>query len=129
MNEIQANTYLQLEIAELKAENTRLRKKLKENSRHARRVEKAYQDALLLASFAQVRIYPSRSYCLYKEQMPQRRWQNAIALLRLARVINGSRKWSVTDLATIGLRLETARQRAIEQPEAYRARLPRHGTR
>ena len=49
MNEIQANTYLQLEIAELKAENTRLRKKLKENSRHARRVEKAYQDALLLA--------------------------------------------------------------------------------
>lgn len=128
MNEIQASRYLQLENAELKAENARLRKKVQETGRHARRVEQAYKDALLLASFAEVRIYPSRAYAAY-HRIGQRRWQNAIALLRMARVISGRRTWTVTDIATIGTRLDVVRQRAIEQPESYRSRLIRHGRR
>src|SRR6059058_2755186 len=127
MNESQQTRYQEQEIRELQHENARLRKKLKETNRHARRVQQAYQDAVLLATWRTVHITPSRSYAAY-QGISQRRWQNAVALLRLARVVDGQR-WKTTELAIIEQRAEIAKQRALEAPDAFRARLPRHGTR
>lgn len=125
MNDLQLTRYREQEIRELRAENAQLRKKLGETGRHARRVEKAYQDALLLAKWRAVHISPSRDFAAY-HKISQRRWQNATALLRLARVLDGSRVWKITDLAVIEQRLDAAKKRAIEQPEAYKMRLNRH---
>jgi hypothetical protein len=41
---------LKIELEKAKQENSRLRKSLSENGRHARRVQNAYEDALLLAT-------------------------------------------------------------------------------
>ena len=125
MNDIQQNRYLTQEIRELRAENTALRKKLGETNRHARRVARAYQDALLLATWRAAHIAPSRSYAAH-HKMSQRRWQNAIGLLRLARVITGHRRWVTTDLSLVEARLAVARQRAIETPDTFKARLNGH---
>lgn len=125
MNDVQLLRYKDQEVRELRAEVARLRKRVGETGRHARRVEQAYKDAVLLASWRAVHIFPSRSYAAY-HQISQRRWQNAIALLKLARVLDG-RRWLLTDAATIEQCLDCARKRAIEQPESYKMRLNRHG--
>lgn len=125
MNDSQLTRYQEQEIKELKAENTALRKKLKETNRHARRVARAYQDALLLATWRAAHIPPSRSYAAH-HRISQRRWQNAIGLLRLARVIEGRSRWITTDLTLVEQRLAVARQRATEQPAAYKMRLNGH---
>lgn len=125
MNDIQQNRYLTQEVRELRAENAQLRKRLGETNRHARRVARAYQDALLLATWRAAHIPPSRSYAAH-HKISQRRWQNAIGLLRLARVIEGRSRWVTTDLALVEARLAVARQRATEQPAAYKMRLNGH---
>lgn len=125
MNDSQLTRYQEQEIRELKAENTALRKKLKETGRHARRVARAYQDALLLATWRASHIPPSRSYAAH-HKISQRRWQNAVGLLRMARVIEGRSRWITTDLTLVEQRLAVARQRATEQPAAYRMRLNGH---
>lgn len=117
--------YLQLENEQVKRDAAALRKKLAETSAHARRVERAYQDALLLATWYAGGIAPSRRFAAL-HGMTQRRWQNACGLLRMGRILNRSRHWTTTDLATIERRLERSRQQAIETPEAYQARLNRH---
>jgi len=117
--------YLELENAQIKRDAAALRKRLGENSRHARRVERAYRDALLLATWRAAHIPPSRSYAAH-HRISQRRWQNAIGLLRLARVIEGHRRWVTTDLALVEARLSVARQRAIDTPAAFKARLNGH---
>lgn len=127
MNDLQLTRYQAQEIKELKSENAQLRKRLGANSRHARRVERAYRDALLLAEWRSVAVFPSRRYAAY-HRMSQRRWQNAVALLRMARILEG-RRWTTTALATIEQRLEAAKQRATDTPDAFKARLPRHGRR
>ncbi len=125
MNDLQLTRYKDQQIRELRAEVAQLRKKLGESGRHARRVEQAFKDALLLAEWRSIQILPSRSYAAY-HKMSQRRWQNAIGLLRLARVVESHRHWVITDLALIEQRLQVARQRAIEQPQAYKMRLNHH---
>jgi len=127
MNDLQTERYQEQEIRELKAENTVLRKRLGETGRHARRVERAYRDALLLAEWRSVAVFPSRRYAAH-HKISQRRWQNAIALLRMARILEG-RRWTTTTLATIEQRLDAAKQRATDTPDAFKARLPRHGRR
>lgn len=127
MNELQLTRYKDQEIKELKAENAQLRKRLGESNRHARRVERAYRDALLLAEWRSVAVFPSRRYAAH-HKISQRRWQNAIALLRMARILEG-RRWTTTTLATIEQRLDAAKQRATDTPDAFKARLPRHGRR
>lgn len=62
MNTEQQLRYLELKNAKLRAEAAQLRKKIGENSRHARRVNKAYDDALLLAMWKAAVIHPSRDY-------------------------------------------------------------------
>ena len=117
--------YLELENAQIKRDAAALRKRLGENSRHARRVERAYRDALLLATWRAAHIPPSRSYARH-HKISQRRWQNAVGLLRLARVIEGRSRWITTDLTLVEQRLAVARQRATEQPAAYKMRLNGH---
>ena len=117
--------YLELENQQIKRDAAALRKKLSEVSGHTRRVERAYTDALLLATWCAGGIAPSRRFAA-RHQMSQRRWQNACGLLRMARVLDRNRHWTTTNLATIERRLERARQQAIETPAAYQARLNRH---
>src|SRR5690242_10852830 len=118
--------YLELEVAQLKAEATRLRKALHLSSRHARRIEQAFQDALLLAMWRTSGVITSREYAK-THGMTQNRWQNAVALLRMARVIQRHRSWTTNDGALIESRLASARTVALEHQEAFWARLNRHG--
>lgn len=112
-------------IRELLHENTQLRKRLGERGRHAGRVRQAYSDGILLAQWRAAGIMPSREFAR-RHGMTQRRWQNAIGLLRMARIIVDYRRWTITDLATVEQRLELAKCRAIEAPESFQARLNRH---
>lgn len=122
--------YLENENRELRADNAALSKLAHERTYHVRRVRRAYEDALLMAIEHCRGVHPSRSYmCRPPHDLSQRRWQNAVALLRMARVIVRSRHWDTDNLDSIEKRLAQTRKRAIEQPEAYRARLNRHGVR
>lgn len=117
--------YLEIENEQAKRDAAALRKKLSEFSAHTRRVERAYTDALLLATWCAGGITPSRRFAA-RHQMSQRHWQNATALLRMARILDRHRHWATTDLALIESRLGRARQQAIESPDAFKARLNRH---
>lgn len=119
---------LRMEYDCIQAENTRLRKIANERNRHVKRVALAYRDALQLALWQQGGIQASRRYAKL-HSMSQRRWQNAIGLLRVARVVVGCRCWSTSNMSAIEPRLCNARQYAIEHPFAYHARLNRHATR
>jgi hypothetical protein len=117
--------YLKLEVQKLKADRARMAKALQENSRHGRRIQRAYDDALLLAMWHQGGIIPSRRYAR-THKLTQNRWQNAVGLLRMARIVVRHRHWVQTDLATAEKRLEAAKQRALESPEAFFSRLNCH---
>ena len=120
--------YLMLEINRLKDEGNQLRKKLHLSSRHARRVMQAYQDAVLLGVWRVAGASASRSYAK-KYGMSQNRWEAAMALLRMARIVTRHRTWNTTDASTIDVMLEKARDRAIDQPFVFKARLNRHAQR
>jgi hypothetical protein len=117
--------YLEIELAKARAEATKLRKALKENGRHARRIDRAYEDALLLAGWRAAGIIPSRRYA-NRFQITQFRYENAFGLLKLARVIQGRRRWVTEDLATIERKLAKARDRAVEDPNAFFLYLNKH---
>jgi hypothetical protein len=117
--------YLEVELAKAKAEATRLRKALGENGRHSRRIQRAYEDALLLAGWRVAGIIPSRRYAkLFK--ITQFRYENSFGLLKLARVIRGRRRWVIEDLSTIESKLAKARDRALEDPQAFFLYLNKH---
>ena len=93
--------------------------------RHTNRIEIAYHDALTLAVWRCNGIIPSRRYAsIYG--ITQNRYENAIGLLRMARVIEKHRTWTVEDLKIIKARLKSAKDMALEIPEAYHARLCEH---
>ena len=117
--------YLELENEQIKRDAAALRKRLAETSAHTRRVERAYADALLLATWCAGGIAPSRRFAA-RHQMSQRRWQNACGLLRMGRILDRHRHWTTSDLTLIESRLGRARQQAIESPDAFQARLNRH---
>jgi hypothetical protein len=119
--------YLEIELTQVKREATRLRKTLHENSRHARRINRAYQDALLLVTFRVAGIIPSRRFAGLHE-ISQNRYENALGLLRMARIIQRERHWIMIDAATAEGRLEKARQNAIEYPESFFCRMNSHHT-
>lgn len=125
MNHVQAIRLLEAETYELRQTLGRLRNTLAERDSHARRIRQAHQDALLLALWAAAGIPPSRRYAK-RHNMTETRWEGAVALLRLARVLTGNRRWATRDAATIEARLERAAQTAIETPAAYRARHMRY---
>ncbi|GIV77450.1 MAG: hypothetical protein KatS3mg050_1844 [Litorilinea sp.] len=117
--------HVAVELARLRAENARLRRALRINGRHSRRVQRAYDAALLLATWHVAYLDTTRAACRGRG-MPQRQWENGMALLRLARVVDERGRWLVHDLATVEPALQRARDRAVEVPEALFARGPRH---
>lgn len=125
MNASQEIEYLKLEVEKLKADRARMAKALQENSYHGRRIQRAYEDALLLAMWRSSGIIPSRRYAKL-HNFTQTRWENCVGLLRMARIIVSHRRWVTDDLATIEQRLEIAKQKALENREAYKARLTAH---
>lgn len=125
MNNELAVKLLKIEVHDLRMEIVRLRRKAQEVGSHARRIEKAYRDALQLALWAAAGVPPSRSYA-ERHGMSQRRWENATALLRQARVLVGHRRWATKDAGLVELKLERARLLATEDEHAYKARHVRH---
>lgn len=118
---VTAIRYLELENEQLRRDVGRLAKRLAEEGHHVRRVAQARQDAELLALWAGAGLHPSRRLAL-RYGLTQRRWENAIALLRLARILTGNRRWGTRDPAVIAQRLDRAAKTAIEQESAYLAR-------
>lgn len=116
---------LQHDLRMANAEIARLRRRLNENGAHGKRLDRAYRDALLLAEFHIGYLPTTRSYAYEAARITNGRWENARALLRLARMHNG-RRWLATDLATIEAALTQAKEQALETPTAFRARLPKH---
>lgn len=116
---------LQLELARARAEATALRKRLGEQSRHPKRIERAYEAALLLAFWRSVGIKPSRRFAA-TYQISQHRWQDALALLRMARLIHGKSRWPALDLETTEGRLAQARDKALADPDLFFLRHTRH---
>lgn len=113
----------QLRVAN--AEIAKLRRRIGENGAHGKRLDMAYRDALLLGELHIAFLPTSRRFAEMRSGISHNRWENAFALLRLARVHNG-RHWIVHDLATMEERLSKAKETALTVPEAYRARLPKH---
>jgi hypothetical protein len=95
------------------------------SARHRNRVEAAYKDALMLATWRANGIIPSRRYAAIYG-ITQNRFENAMGLLRLARIIVRHRTWKTDDLQTIKARLKNAKEYAVEYPDAYLARLADH---
>src|SRR5215212_1394846 len=124
MNTQQQLRYLQVELAKAKAEAAHLRKQLNVSNRHAKRIDKAYEDALLLATWRSTGIIPSRTFAR-KQGFTQNRWENAVALLKVARVIQRQRHWVMDDVGLIEARLVNAREHAMKVPDAFFSRHPR----
>lgn len=113
------------EILRLRTENNRLRAILRENSRHAARIRRAQDAALLLAQWHVAYLSTSRAECIDRG-MTQRQWQNGITLLRLGRVVDLRGRWRAHDLAIIAKAIEHAADRAAAVPDAFFARGPKH---
>lgn len=113
---------LELELKQVKAENAQLRNDLRINKRHAKRIELAYQDALLLAELHIGYMPTSRGKT---QAISRRRWTNALALLKLGRVYN-CKRFLAHSLAEIEYALSRAKQIATDNPSAFYARLPNH---
>lgn len=128
MNDSQRIQYLELELTKVRREAATLRKKLGVANKHYRRVDQAYEDALLLATWKAAGIHPSREYAK-RYGITQNRFENARGLLRLARIIFSRRRWVTANLEHIEERLRTAREKALESPDSYKARLNRHAGR
>ncbi|MCB1452105.1 MAG: hypothetical protein KDJ43_00540, partial [Rhizobiaceae bacterium] len=116
---------LRAELAIANSEIAGLRKRLGETSIHARRVERAYLDAMTLAALHVAHEETTRRAAEELAGITNNRWENARALLMLAKLHNDKR-WLVHDLAVITERLEQAKALALAEPAAYGARLPKH---
>jgi len=116
---------LQIELAKARAEATALRKTLGENHRHKKRIEKAWEDALLLSMWRSIGIYPSRRFAA-KFDINQHRWENAVGLLRLARIIQGRSRWPVLDLEVTEQKLSQAKEKALADPQLFFLRMNSH---
>jgi hypothetical protein len=118
-------TIQQSDLRLANAEIARLRRRLGVSGRTAKRVERAYRDALLLANLHIGYLPTTRAAALHYAGITANRWENATALLKMARVTAG-RVWLTHDLAEIESLLSLAAKQAIADPEIYRARLPKH---
>jgi hypothetical protein len=119
------DTHLLVELRRLQDENRKLRAALRVNGRHARRIKRAYDCALLLAQW-HVAYLPTCREFAKANGMAQRQWENGITLLRLARVCDVAGRWRYHDLPTIERKLDNATVGANAAPEAFFARGNRH---
>jgi hypothetical protein len=119
------SNHLELELLRLREENRKLRAALRINGRHARRIRRAHDCALLLAQWHLAYLPTNRQFAM-QNGMPQRQWQNAMALLKLARVCDQRGRWRYHDLPSIAARLDDGVVAANAAPEAFFARGNRH---
>ena len=117
--------HLAVELARLRAENAQLREALRVNGRYARRIGRARDNALLLGTWHCAFLETSRSACLGRG-MAQRAWEGAVALLRLARCIDGRGRWKLHTLAEIDAAIQRAADRAAADPNAFFMRGNKH---
>jgi hypothetical protein len=117
--------HLLVEINRLRTENRELREALRINGRHARRIRRAHDCALLLAQWHVAHLPTCREFAK-AHGMAQRQWENGITLLRLARVCDMAGRWHCHDLPTISAKLDHAVVGANAAPEAFFARGNRH---
>jgi hypothetical protein len=110
--------HLLVEIARLQEENQKLRAALRQNGRHARRISRAHDCALLLATWHIAYLPASREFAA-QNGMAQRQHQNAMALLKLARIVDLRGRWLCHDLPTISAKLDDAVIAANAAPDAY----------
>lgn len=115
-------TALRVEVERLRAENARLHRNAGRQSAFIAKVDRAHADALLFLSLRVGGITPSREYCAEALGIGRRRWQWAMALLKLAKLVSHD----PTDPAVIE-RLETAKGDAMSNPLSLKVRLTRHG--
>jgi hypothetical protein len=120
-----SDVHLLVELRRLQTENRKLRAALKINGRHARRIQRAHDVALLLSQWHVAHLPTCRDFA--KEHgISQRQWENGIALLRLARVCDVGGRWHCHDLSTISAKLDNAVVGANAAPEAFFARGNKH---
>lgn len=110
--------HLEVELRRLQSENAKLRAALKINGRHARRISRAYDVALLLATWHIAYLPTTREFAA-QNNLGQRQWQNAIALLRMGRIVDMRGRWLFHDLPTIEAMLEDAVIAANSAPDLY----------
>jgi len=110
--------HMLVEIERLQAENKKLRQALKINGRHARRISRAHDCALLLATWHIAYLPTSREFAA-ANGCAQRQWQNAMALLKLGRIVDLRGRWKCHDLPTISARLDDAVIAAHAAPDIY----------
>jgi hypothetical protein len=120
-----ADLLVGLSVARLHDPRTGQGGALMPSNRHRERLATAHQDALMLATWRANGIIPSRRYAAIYG-ITQNRFENAIGLLRLARIVVRQRTWVTDDLATIKRQLKQAKEYALETPKAYHARLTAH---
>jgi len=112
---------LRVEVERLRAENAKLHRNAKRQASFIAKVERAHADALLFLSLRVGGITPSREYAATLG-IGRRRWQWAMALLKLAKLVNHD----PTDPAVVE-RLESAKGEALANQLALKVRLTRHG--
>ena len=120
-----ANNHLLLEVKRLQAENAKLRAALKANGRHSRRISRAHDCSLLLATWHIAYLPTSREFAA-QNGVGQRSWQNAMALLKLGRIVDVRGRWLLHDLPTISAKLDDAVIAANSAPEIYFDHGPAH---
>ena len=95
-----------------------MRAALRINGRHARRISRAHDCALLLATWHIAYLPTSREFAA-QNGCAQRQWQNAMALLRLGRIVDGRGRWKYHDLPSISAKLDDAVIAANSAPDVY----------
>lgn len=113
---------LRVEVERLRAENAKLHRNAGRQSAFIAKIERAHADAVLFLSLRVGGITPSREYCAGTLGIGRRRWQWAMALLKLAKLVSHD----PTDPAVIE-RLEAAKADALANQLALKVRLTRHG--
>ena len=114
---------LETEVMKLRHENSQLRKAARDGGGYRGRISRAYQDALQLAVYHMGFENTGRAVSVDSLGLTKRRWENAIALLKLAKLHNG-RRWKSYDLVEIEQKLEQAKATALACPWLYRVQLP-----
>lgn len=113
---------LKVEVERLRAENARLHRNADRQAAFVAKVERAHADAWLFLALRAAGITPSRQYAAKHLAMSRRRWQWAVAMLKLAKLY---RKDS-TDPTAVA-QLDKARADALATPQVIKVRLTRHG--
>ena len=117
--------FLEDELRHALADLADCRRKLGENSVHAKRIDRAYVNALKLAMLHVAYLPTSRDYAKVNAGMTHNQWENAMALLRMGLCVEKG-AWVLHDLDTIEYNLIMAKDRALAEPAAFRVRLPKH---